>query len=360
MQSILTLPPTVFRPWSGPSLQGAIPIAATGSPAPAGDAVAIAPPEATVASPAKAGGAIGTAVGAAAGRLLLPTGAAVGAGSLARLALSLALPALPGPVGIGLATVAGIAGFAGGIALESKTTVGRLVGGLAGGVAGTAVGAAVGAAGWKPSAPLAHITSRYTLRTLPKKLLDTDYFGYPSLRNDAAAVNAIRFALPGDIICAHHENIFEGAAFMTRAAGARADYTHMGLVTDRGTIIDMVTSGAHERDKKAWLKFTHLAVLRPHYSGADSLFKTVEGARQAMTEKTYDHDLKLGNDPTKEYCTEFVYNRLLENAPEIHLKEQKFFNYRFITPDAFFDSPDIDVAYNSGSNFWLNHLSRYC
>lgn len=35
-------------------------------------------------------------------------------------------------------------------------------------------------------------------------------------------------------IVAHHEDIFEGAACMTKLAGARADYTHLGLPSAAG------------------------------------------------------------------------------------------------------------------------------
>ncbi|MBM3461480.1 MAG: hypothetical protein FJX76_05215 [Armatimonadetes bacterium] len=321
------------------------------------DVATIATPSGALGTAAQAGGAIGAGVGAAVGRLILPTSGAIGGAALGNLAMQAALPALPAPIGIGIGIVAGLAA---GIALESKTRAGRLVGGFAGGVAGSLAGATAGVIGWQPAPALAKLATTFSVKSLPAKLLDGDHLGYRSLRHDSSAREALKSVLPGDLIVAHHENYFEAAAVLTKIGGARADYTHLGIVTEQGTVIDMVATGPEEIPINKWLKFTHLAVLRPQYASVDNLMATVEGARSAMATKTYDSDMSLKNEPEKEYCTEFIYNRLKENAPEIQLEQQSRFGIQFVSPDAFFDSKQVEVMYNSGSNFWLNHLSRYC
>lgn len=301
--------------------------------------------------------AIASAAGAVAGRGATVAGCAAAGATLAHLGLQAVLPALPAPVGVGLGLVAGLTA---GVALEAKTRVGRVWGGLAGAIAGMVAGASIGACGWRPSPALTQATAAFSLPALPPRLADPSYIGSPTLRHDATARQALHATLPGDIVVSHHENHFEAAAMISKVAGARADYTHAGLVTERGTVIDMVATGARELPLDTWLRFTHLAVLRPRYASVDTLLGTVQGARAAMHTSTYDDDLRLDNEPTKEYCTEFIYRRLQTHAPEIEIREQRFAGRAFVTPDAFIDAPQIDTVYDSGSHFWLNLLRRVC
>lgn len=307
---------------------------------------------------AQAGGAIGATLGAPLGRLLLPLAAGACGGLLAGLAMAAAAPiALPAALGIGLGAAAGLAA---GVATEIKFKTGKLLAGLAGGVVGRAIGSLAHLVGWNPSNALSKLAAGFNMRRLPAKLMLPNYSGYKSLRGDAEAEQALRSTLPGDIILAHHERFFSGAAWLTKFAGAKADYTHAGIVSTRGTVVDMMEYGAQEVPTKKWLRFTHLAVLRPNYATADSSWNTAEGARNAIHEKTYDDAFNLKGDPSREYCTEYVINRVKENAPEIHIGEQNFLGYRFVTPDVLQKSPDIEKIYDSGSNFWLNHVSRVC
>jgi len=308
---------------------------------------------------------------------LLMGGAATLIGTVAHIGLCATAASICAPIGIGVALATGVVALGGltaGIAAEMKTKAGRVLGGLTGSIVGSACGALAGLVGWRPAPALADLVTGFSIKSLPSRLRDKNYFAYPPLRDDARAQEALRSVLPGDILVAHHENVFDGAAITTRLAGAHADFTHPGLVTDRGTVLELLEFGPKERPIQKWLKFPHLAVLRPQYATLESRLDTIKDALQMAQRVTYNDALKLRQVPDpdgrpKEYCTEFVYNRLREKAPEIRLQEQVFSpgtgplrlcHIPFVTPDIFFDSPDIEVVYNSGSHFWLNWLSRYC
>lgn len=351
-----TVDPTTYRGAVRPAR-----LHVPGGPAPASVLIDKPQPLTTFTDTVRSAGAIGAVAGSVAGRGAMAAVAAAAGATVAKMALQ----ALPAPVGAGVWAVAGVsaglaAGLAAGTLIEAKVKAGRVLGGLVGAAAGLAAGVAVATCGWRAAPALARATNGFSLTALPPKLANPSYVGTPSLRHDANAKPALRAALPGDIIVSHHENHFASAAWLSKLAGARADYTHAGLVTEQGTVIDMVATGARELPIDSWLRFTHLAVLRPRYASVTSLMGTVTEARAAISTRTYDDDLRLDNDPSKEYCTEFIYRRLQENAPEVRLTEQRVMGWSFVTPDVFIDSPQIDTMYDSGSHFWRNLLARVC
>ncbi|MHB2015624.1 MAG: hypothetical protein ACYCW6_01620 [Candidatus Xenobia bacterium] len=275
-------------------------------------------------------------------------------------AASLLHLALSSPPLIGAAALAGLAG---GVALECWSHVGRLAGGMAGGALGSGSGRLTGALGWQPSPAMQQATQKFSLAALPHKLMNPEYTGAPAIRKNPAAVEALFAAKPGDLLLVQHEGLFFGANMAARLAGASGRYCHVGMVEPGGKVLDLMDTGGRERTEQKWLGFTHLAVLRPHYTTPQEAAKVVGATRQKLNSVQYEYDFRLPPDGTrtdnKEYCTEFIYNRLREQAPHIHLEPLHFLGARFVTADTFANSPDIDTVYDSGSNFWLNHLTRF-
>lgn len=115
--------------------------------------------------------------------------------------------------------------------------------------------------------------------------------------------------------------------------------------------------------------YGHLAVLRPRYASEESARRCIEELRQGKAEVNrekgivrpgiaYDNRFSLKTDD-RQYCTEFLYKGLRKTAPEIHVKPSNLLGFKLVNDDDLLSSPDIDLVYNSGSNFWLNHLSQY-
>ncbi|MHB2020097.1 MAG: hypothetical protein ACYCW6_24430 [Candidatus Xenobia bacterium] len=303
----------------------------------------------------RSGGAVGAAAGAEVGPVVTSLAVSGGVGLAAHLALtSVPLPyACLGPIGVGLAATVGLVG---GAWLEHRLHAGQVAGAMLGGSAGMLAGAALGTLGVRPSSRTAAVTDSFSLSKLPQRVLD------PQPTMPAEAVQALMAAQPGDVLLVPSH--FQIVDTVEKLAGGTGDFGHSALVGEAGYVLDLNDKGAHERPKRAWQDYSQLAVLRPHYRSQEEALAVARRARQAVKTVTYDDHLTMPKpgekSDGKEYCTEFVYDRLQEAAPEIRLIPTRALGQRFVLADTFLNSPDMDVVYNSGSNYWLNRLGRFC
>lgn len=296
----------------------------------------------------KAGGAVGAMYGSRVGSLALPTTSSLLAGYAAS---SLNW----GGVGIGLAAVLGLAG---GAVLEYKSHAGKFGGGMVGGALGAGLGKAAEALGWSPSDKLQEVTRNFSLRELPGRINSRHHSSHLALRDRPDAVEAMKNAQPGDIIV-FQDRMFDGATTYQRLGGASGNYTHVGVVSDTGTLLDVMQNDWKEKPLDFWLRnTTNMAILRPKYASTSSAWAVVDGMRADRENVKFDPGFDLSTDDLQ-YCGEFAYKSLQKYAPEIHVDTSSRLGYKFLTADNFIASPDIDVVYDSGSKHWFNQLSRF-
>ncbi len=296
----------------------------------------------------KAGGSVGAMYGARAGRAALVAGASAAAGTVAS---SLGL----GGWGVGVAAVLGLAG---GAFLEYRTGAGRFAGAMAGGALGAGVGKLAETAGWKPSEKLQQVTRNFSLSELPSHLRSRTHTSNPQLRYNPEAVEALKNAQPGDILMVQDENLFAGATTYQRLGGASGDYTHLGVVSDTGTLIDVMQNDWKEKPLDFWLHCTNMAIIRPRYENTASAWRVVDGLREDRKTVRFDPGFDLKTDDLQ-YCGEFALKGLRKYAPEIKVETSSRLGYEFVTADNFLASPDVDVIYDSGSKHWYNQVSRF-
>lgn len=296
----------------------------------------------------KAGGAVGAMYGVQVGRIAVPAGASVLSGCLAS---SLGW----GGVGIGLAAVLGLAG---GVALEHTTGAGKYGGGLLGGTVGAGVGKLAEAVGWTPSDKLQETTRNFSLGELPGRIGSRNHSSNIALSDRPDAVEAMKNAQPGDIIV-FQDRMFDGATLYQRLGGASGDFTHVGVVSDSGTLLDVMQNDWREKPLDFWLRnTTNMAILRPRYQDLSSAWRVVDGMRADRENVKFDPGFDLKTDDLQ-YCGEFALKSLARYAPEIKVDVSSRLGYKFVTADNFLASQDIDVVYHSGSEHWHNTLSRF-
>lgn len=300
--------------------------------------------ENTTPSTAKAWGATGAAVGAALGRYLLAP-----AGTFALLQATT-------PLGVG----ANLA-LAGAITAATETVLrpGRLVGGSIGGTVGYLSGLVADRFGHQPEQSVGQTTAGFELSQLPRRLL-VGHNSTPSLHHNPEARAALEGSRPGDILITHHASL-QGLSSLTALAGRDASYTHVGLVGSNGKILHISDGPAEESEKESWLKYQHLAVLRPRYDGPQSIENT-EGALRELAQKS-SYNLALGilaeRDPELQYCGKFVRQGLQIGAPEIHIEPSRWMGLEMALADDFRRSTDVEVVYDSGADFWHYHLRNF-
>jgi hypothetical protein len=296
----------------------------------------------------KAGGAVGAMYGAKTGKIAVPVGTSVLGGCVAS---SLGF----GGVGVGIAAVLGLVG---GTVLEYKTHAGKTGGGLLGGALGAGVGKLAEALGWTPSEKLQEVTRNFSLGALPGRINSRNHSSNVALRDRPDAVEAMKNAQPGDIIV-FQDRMFDGATTYQRLGGASGDFTHIGVVSDTGTLLDVMQNDWKDKPLDFWLRnTTNMAILRPKFTDTSSAWKLVDGMRADRENVSFDPGFDLKTDDLQ-YCGEFAWKSLQKYAPEIHVDTSSRLGYKFIVADNFLASKDIDVVYHSGSSYWHNNLSKF-
>ena len=293
-------------------------------------------------------GTIGTAVGAVAGRIVMGVGGGI-AGAVAGSAA--------GPLGTVIGAVAGL-GF--GSLYEYKSKVGRFAGGMAGGAAGIALGrAAALVPGFKPSKALTEETKGFSFKSLFKKLLNPNYTSHKKITSEEAQ-KVMKDLKPGDLIITNNDEDYK-FELGQKIMGKTGAWTHIGIVSEKNTVLEVLisTDGPTESNpENLFTKNHHVVILRPDYKNPDSVKKTLKKAREYFGKADYDFDFRLGTDDSL-YCQEYIYKAMQDGAPEINVKTSKFMGLEYLSADDFIDSPDVKKTWSTGSNFWMNLLSKF-
>ncbi|MCE7871274.1 hypothetical protein DYH09_12960 [bacterium CPR1] len=291
-------------------------------------------------------GAIGALAAGVTGRILPPAllataGATVGS-------------TLAGLVGGGLGALAGLyAGYR----LEKRTRLGRLVGGMAGGLLGAGLGHLARGAGVQPSLELARETAGFSLRSLPARLLDPNYTSHPKI-SPAVAAQGASHCQPGDLVITNDDGDFS-LELAQKAVGVSAHWTHVGIVDHNHRVMDILLT---ENTARSWpLEFiftdnTHAKVLRPAYQDDAARDRTLDWARAKLGKVTYDWKFDLESDDAL-YCQEYIQKALKQGGILIEPRKVLLFK-DFVSADEFGSSPQLTEVWSTGSNFWLNWLSK--
>jgi len=362
----------------------------------------------------KVWGSVGTAVGAVSGRVATPVLASIAAGSLAGTFLG-------GPLGTAAGAIAGL-GAGVYLELKSKIGrfAGGIMGGAVGSVAGMV---ASKVPGYEPGETLAKETKGFTFKSLFKKLWHPDYTSHKNITPEEANKVIKDLKPGDLLITNHDGDYkfelaqkFLGKTGNWTHVGLVGDEEHDGkqvlevLVSANGPVITPT--------EEVFTRNHHVMVLRPDYKDPESLKATLKEARdyldrqwfsitkddikelkkevdggklEAIKDKkfqekeelkkeleqagftseerekildkslkkvTYDFSFKLGTDD-KLYCQEHAYKAMQKGSPEIKIEPSKFLGMEFLTADDFIDSPHVREVYNTGSNFWINFLSKF-
>ena len=306
----------------------------------------------------KAHGTVGAVIGSALGRILLPA-LGVTAGILSS--------AILGPAGIAVALV----GLGAGVFTESKTHAGNVALGMTGGAIGTATGKIAEKLDIAPSDKMAEATKNFSLKNLFSKLQDPKSSSFKKITPEEAK-EFTKMLKPGDIIIGNNDDTmnFEVAQ---KIIGASGSWTHACIVKDENTVMEVLIPDLTDRAEKSIIptfgryeenppeqmmtRNHHLMILRPQYKDDESIQKVIETG-QSFKDVKYDTFFNMSSDDQM-YCTEFVYKVLKKAVPDLELDASKFAGISFVTADNFIESKDMDVVYNSGSDFLTNYLNKY-
>ncbi len=293
-------------------------------------------------------GTVGAMVGVIAGRTaILPGISATVAGAVAG--------SLLGPVGM---VVGAVAGFAVGAYAEGKSRIGRVLGGLAGGAVGIGLGKTAQKFGYKPTQKMVDETRGFTFKSLFKKLQNPEYTSSKTI-SDKEAQKIMEMAQPGDLIITNYNGNFK-FEIVQKLLGHSGDWTHVGIVSSDKTILEVLIAadgGTESKGVDAATRNHHFMLLRPNYKDRQSILETEKAARDSLGVK-YDWRFNLKTDD-KHYCQEHTYKALQKGSPEIRIEPSKLFGFQYLVSDDFIKSPDTEVVYTTGSNFWRNLMSKF-
>jgi len=295
-------------------------------------------------------GTVGTAAGAVGGRVAVPLASAAIMGAMAGTTAA-------GPLGT---VIGAIAGLGIGALYEYKSKMGRFAGGLVGGAIGIGLGklAAI-VPGYKPGKTLTKETKGFSFRSLFKKLLNPSYTSHKTISSGEAR-RVIKDMKPGDLIITNHDGDYK-FELGQKLLGNSGEWTHIGMMSEKNTVLEVLisTDGPTESDpEKLFTKNHHVVVLRPNYKDPDSVKKTLKKAREYFGKADYDFDFRLGTED-RLYCQEFIYKAMRDGAPEVKVKPSRFMGIDYLSADDFINSPDVKQVFNTGSNFWVNLLSKF-
>jgi hypothetical protein len=286
------------------------------------------------ASTAKAWGTVGAAVGANLGSFVATPLALVGLAQAAPLALT-----------IGAAAAAYL--------LKPL----RVVGAMVGGALGMAAGWAAERLGHQVAPELAKTTQGFSLGQLPSRIWRVTNSS-PRLSERPEARQALEQAQPGDILLAHRSGL-QPLADLTVLSGRPGEFTHVGYVAENGNIIDIHNGPAEEGPRDNWLKFQHLAVVRPDYQSPQSIAKVDRSLRELAQKASYNLSggIILDQSSTTQYCGKFVAHGLEQGAPEVKLASRPWLSMNLVVAGDFLNQTKV---FDSGANYWHNKLRYFC
>ena len=315
-------------------------------------------------------GTIGAGVGAITGRLGLLAGS-VAAGATAG-------GALLGPLG---AVVGGAVGLGAGAFVEfrdkafkgieiagRRMPLGRIVGGLVGGVVGSTLGKVLDKIPFKKpklgSTDLHQESQGFSLKKLVKNVGNVNHTSLPTMNEAGKTQEVIDILKPGDIILTNND-LWMDFEIPMKLTGSRGDWTHTAVYDGKGKSIEALASkGVVERPVEELVgENHHVRVMRPKYpeGGAD---KAIDYARSKVG---MPYDFKFSDSEDAFYCIELSQKALAGAAPDLPLQSNKLFwnkvGPRVVTPETFnraaAQSENLEVVYDTGSNFNRNYLAKF-
>lgn len=315
-------------------------------------------------------GTIGAGVGAITGRLGLLAGTAT-AGAMAG-------GAVLGPIG---AVAGGVVGLGAGAFVEFRDKafkgiklfgrhlpMGRIVGGLVGGIIGSTVGKVLDKIPFKKpklgSAAFHDESQGFSLKKLFKNVGDVNHTSRPTMNEAGKTQEIVDTLKPGDIIVTNSD-LWMDFEIPMKLTGARGDWTHTAVYDGNGKSIEALASrGVVERPVEELIgENHHVRVMRPKYpeGGAEN---AIEYARSKVG---MPYDFKFSDSEEAFYCIELSQKALAKAAPQIPLESNKLFWNKFgprvVTPETFnkaaAKSEDLEIVYDTGSNFNRNYLAKF-
>jgi hypothetical protein len=315
-------------------------------------------------------GTIGAGVGAITGRLgLLAASSTLGA---------MAGSAVLGPLG---AIVGGAIGLGAGAFVEfrdkafkgieiagRRVPLGRMVGGMVGGVIGSTVGRVLDKIPFKKpklgSHGLHQESQGFSLKKLVKNVGNVNHTSLPTMDEAGKTQEIVDILKPGDILLTNSD-LWMDFEIPLKLVGSRGDWTHTAVYDGHGKSIEALASkGVVERPVEELVGGNHhVRVMRPKYSegGAD---KAIEYARSKVG---MPYDFKFSDTDDSFYCIELSQKALAHAVPELPLQSNKLFWNKFgprvVTPETFnkaaAQSENLDIVYDTGSNFNRNYLAKF-
>ncbi len=299
-----------------------------------------------IADSKKVFGMAGAYIGSKIGKIAMPVALAAGAGVVAATVL--------GPVGI---IAAAAVGLTGGIATEKFSKAGSVAGGFAGAAIGLTSGAIADKLGHSPIESRAEIAKDFSLKGLAKKIKN-QLQHKDLLLTDSQKEIFKQTVQKGDIVITETDspaNLFISGG--QKALGVRSNWIHGAMVTEKGTVIEMMPNGYNEKTIDEVLgRENHIMILRPNYKDETSIHNTLAEMRKNEGAK-YDFALSLGSDD-KLYCTELIYKALKEGAPEINVETRHELGRDYILSQDLLHSKDMEVKYSTGSDLLFNHVRK--
>ena len=189
-------------------------------------------------------------------------------------------------------------------------------------------------------------------KTLVKALALPTFLDLPSLAPPMPLDKAeeLEFmAEPGDIVLTSEKALPLYQILSKVALGS--DFGHVGLYVGDGMLIEAGPSGVKTRPLFA--NGSHLTLVKPRYKNPEDRWKAVDYAYQSL-DKPYDWLSRNQGDSLT--CTDLVMNAVNQGETKFEVPEKNFMGHRLVSPQAFVETPNMEVAVESNSP-WYKSLA---
>jgi uncharacterized protein YycO len=178
--------------------------------------------------------------------------------------------------------------------------------------------------------------------------------------DDARRRQILSIVQPGDVFLGTHNGYGLWQAVMKLFF--RSDYTHVGLCTGDGAMIDANPGDGVTR--KGLAEHLHgpleVAIVHPAYPTPQARDAAIAYAN-AQVGKPYDKDFDASNDD-QHFCTEIVFDAVRAAGLTLSSPRRNLARYllgvNVTAPSDFLRLPGAQVVYDDHSSYWKNWLSR--
>jgi hypothetical protein len=149
---------------------------------------------------------------------------------------------------------------------------------------------------------------------------------------------------PGDILVDSND-AFPGWQLLSKVF-LRSEWVHMALYVGDGIVLDAGhKSHVAEISLERFLRTSHLAILRPHYSGDDDAQNVIACAKKYLG-KPYNRALNLASTDDV-YCTQLMREALMQMENPIEVRSTNVLGRHIVSPDAFIFNQRITVVFKT-------------